>query len=129
MFRKYPSNHQFILYILEQLKRHKELLTTFGEQKRDFIYIDDFIYIIKELLEKNNLVKGEVINVGSGISISLKEIILYLKEKLNSSSEIKFGAIPYRENEMIDFCLDISKLENILNRKLNLKWLEKIIEE
>lgn len=129
LFGKYQSKDKFIPYILEKLKNNQEILTTFGEQKRDFIYIDDFIYIIKELLEKNNLVKGEVINVGSGISISLKEIILYLKEKLNSSSEIKFGAIPYRENEMIDFCLDISKLENILNRKLNLKWLEKIIEE
>lgn len=129
LFGKYQSKDKFIPYILEKLKNNQEILTTYGEQKRDFIYIDDFIQIIKELLEKSNLAEGKVINVGSGISISLKEIILNLKEKLNSKSEIKFGAIPYRENEMMDFCLDIYKLENILNRKLNLEWLEKIIEE
>lgn len=129
LFGKYQSKDKFIPYIVEKLKSNQEILTTYGEQKRDFIHIDDFIQIIKELLEKNNLVKGEVINVGSGISIALKEIILNLKEKLNSKSEIRFGAIPYRENEMKDFCLDISKLENILSRKLKLEWLEKIIEE
>lgn len=129
LFGKYQTKDKFIPYILEKLKNNEEILTTFGEQKRDFIFIDDFVNIIQKLLEKSNLIRGEVINVGSGISISLKDIILYLKEKLNSTSEIKFGAIPYRENEMVNFCLNISKLENILNKELKMKWLEKIIEE
>ena len=129
LFGKYQTKDKFIPYILEKLKNNEEILTTFGEQKRDFIFIDDFVNIIQKLLEKSNLIRGEVINVGSGISISLKDIILYLKEKLNSTSEIKFGAIPYRENEMTNFCLNISKLENILNKELKMKWLEKIIEE
>ena len=129
LFGKYQTKDKFIPYILEKLKNNEEILTTFGEQKRDFIYIEDFIDIIQKLLEKSSLIRGEVINVGSGTSISLKDIILYLKEKLNSTSEIKFGAIPYRENEMMNFCLNISKLENILNKELKMKWLEKIIEE
>ena len=126
LFGKYQTKDKFIPYILEKLKNNEEILTTFGEQKRDFIYIEDFIDIIQKLLEKSSLIRGEVINVGSGTSISLKDIILYLKEKLNSTSEIKFGAIPYRENEMMDFCLDISKLESILNKKLKMEWLEKM---
>lgn len=127
LFGKYQTKDKFIPYILEKLKNNEEILTTFGEQKRDFIYIEDFIDIIQKLLEKSSLIRGEVINVGSGTSISLKDIILYLKEKLNSTSEIKFGAIPYRENEMMDFCLDISKLESILNQELKLKYLEKLV--
>lgn len=126
LFGKYQTKDKFIPYILEKLKTNEEILTTFGEQKRDFIYIEDFIDIIQKLLEKSSLIRGEVINVGSGISISLKDIILYLKEKLNSTSEIKFGAIPYRENEMMDFCLDISKLRGILNKKLKMEWLKKM---
>ena len=128
LFGKYQTKDKFIPYILEKLKNNEEILTTFGEQKRDFIYIEDFIDIIQKLLEKSSLIRGEVINVGSGTSISLKDIILYLKEKLNSTSEIKFGAIPYRENEMMNFCLNISKLESILDKELKLKWLEKISE-
>ena len=126
LFGKYQSKNKVIPYILEKLKNNEEILTTFGEQKRDFIYAGDFVFIIFELLKNSEKIKAKIINVGSGISISLKEIILYLKEKLNSKSEIKFGAIPYRENEMMNFCLDISKLENILNKKLNLKWIDKI---
>ena len=128
LFGKYQTKDKFIPYILEKLKNNEEILTTFGEQKRDFIFIDDFVNIIQKLLEKSSLIRGEVINVGSGTSISLKDIILYLKEKLNSTSEIKFGAIPYRENEMMNFCLNISKLESILDKELKLKWLEKISE-
>ena len=126
LFGKYQNKNKFIPYILEKLKNNEEILTTFGEQKRDFIYVGDFSFIIFELLKNSEKIKGEIINVGSGISISLKEIILYLKDRLNSNSEIKFGAIPYRENEMMNFYLDISKLENILNEKLSLNWLEKI---
>lgn len=126
LFGKYQSKNKFIPYILEKLKNNEEILTTLGEQKRDFIYVEDFAFIIFELLKNSEKIKGEIINVGSGINISLKEIILYLKEKLKSKSEIKFGAIPYRENEMMNFCLDISKLENILNRKLSLEWIDKI---
>ena len=126
LFGKYQNTSKFIPYILEKLRKNEEILTTFGEQKRDFIYAEDFSKIIKDLLKNSEKIRGEVVNVGSGISISLKEIILYLKEKLNSSSEIKFGAIPYRKNEMMNFSLDISKLENILNKKLNLEWKDKI---
>ena len=126
LFGKYQSKNKFIPYVLEKLKNNEEILTTFGEQRRDFIYAEDFAFVIFELLKNSEKIKGEIINVGSGISISLKEIILYLKDKLNSNSEIKFGVIPYRENEMMNFCLDISKLEKILDKKLNLNWLEKI---
>ena len=127
LFGKYQSKNKFIPYILEKLRNNEEILTTFGEQKRDFIYAEDFAFIIFELLKNSEKIKGEIINVGSGRSISLKEIILHLKNKLNSNSGIKFGAIPYRENEMMDFCLNISKLENILNKKLSLNWLEQLI--
>ncbi len=126
LFGKYQNKNKFIPYVLEKLKNNEEILTTFGEQKRDFIYAEDFAYIIFKLLKNSEKIKGEIINVGSGISISLKEIILYLKNKLNSNSEVKFGAIPYRENEMMNFCLDIFKLENILNKKLSLEWINKI---
>lgn len=127
LFGKYQNKDKFIPYILKNLKENKNIKTTLGEQKRDFINISDFVVIIEKLLRKSEKIKGEIINIGSGKSIALKEIILYLKNKLNSKSIVEFGAIPYRENEMMDFCLDISKLENILEEKLEKNWLEQII--
>ena len=114
LYGKYQEKNKFIPYILEKLKNNEEILTTFGEQKRDFLEVIEFVEIIKKLLKKSEKLKGEIINIGSGKSISLKEMILNLKKELKFSSQIKFGAIPYRENEMMDFCLDISKLNKIL---------------
>ena len=57
---------------------------------------------------------------------------MFLKEEFGSKSIINFGAIPYRENEMMDFMLDISKYKKITenNKKLNiLEDMKKYIKE
>ena len=43
----------------------------------------------------------------TGNPISIKELMLLLKDMIGSSSELNFGAIPYRNNELM-----ISKSDN-----------------
>ena len=43
----------------------------------------------------------------------IKEVILYLKEITNSTSSLNFGAIPYRENELMKSETDNSALLNL----------------
>lgn len=112
LFGKYQDNNKFIPYIINQLFENKNIETTPGEQKRDFIYVVDFAKGIGLILESYDNLLGEIINLSSGKSMSLKEIILFCKDYINSNSEIEFGKIPYRENEMMDFRLDITKLKN-----------------
>jgi nucleoside-diphosphate-sugar epimerase len=107
------SKNKFIPYIVEQLRQDMPLDVTLCEQQRDFIYIDDFAKAIHSLLKKANLCRGEIVNVSSGISIPLKEIIETYKEKLQSKSKINYGAKPYRANEIMDLRCDISKLLHI----------------
>ena len=120
-----PMQHKskFIPYILEQLKNNCQLNVSPCEQKRDFIHTEDFAWAISGLL--NNYLKcvGEIVNVSSGESISLKEIIQFCKDELKSVSVINYGAIPYRANEMMDLRCSISKLSDILDIpvKLNMK--------
>lgn len=40
--------------------------------------------------------------VGTGVSTSIKELVQLLKELTGSSSELKFGALPNRENEFAE---------------------------
>lgn len=115
LFGKYQSGDKFIPYIVKQLNAGDEVKTSPGEQKRDFIRADIFAKEIEILLRNSQKSKGEIFNLGSGESLSLKDIILYLKDILNSNSEINFGAFPYRENEMMDFKLDIKKLNRLDN--------------
>lgn len=57
---------------------------------------------------------GEIVNVSSGNSISLKEIIEFYKSELHSTSEVHYGALPYRENEAMDLRCSIGKMNRII---------------
>lgn len=76
-----------------------------GEQRRDFIYIDDvveaFVYILKEL--KNSKYGYKEYEIGSGNSISIKEFVELAKTACNNQTTIlEFGALPYRPHEPMD---------------------------
>ena len=76
--------------------------------------MDDFAEDIHGLLKNYKKCEGEIVNVSSGNSISLKTIIESYKMKLNSISEIHYGALPYRKNESMDLRCDIGKLMTIM---------------
>lgn len=122
-----PLQHKskFIPYVIDCLENNLPLNVSPCEQKRDFIYIEDFAGSIKKLIINYSKCIGEIVNVSSGESISLKEIIEFCKSEMHSTSDINYGAIPYRENEVMDLKCSVEKLSlltkiqikfNILNR-------------
>ncbi len=133
LFGRYQLPNRVIPYIITELLNGREVKLTEGEQKREFNYIDNLIDAI--LLSLNNYeVHGEIINVGCGESIAIREIALKIGNKLESIDKIKFGAIPYRENEIWDMYCDNSKAKRLLgweprinmeNGLINtIKWFE-----
>lgn len=106
---------KFIPYITSRLKSGLPLNVTECEQKRDFIHVRRFAEIIGKLLVNYRKCIGEIVNVSSGSSIPLKSIIEKRRAELKSTSEVNYGAVPYRENEAMDLCCDISKLSSIIN--------------
>ncbi|MCH5230086.1 MAG: NAD(P)-dependent oxidoreductase [Muribaculaceae bacterium] len=115
LYGKYQNPSKFIPYIIGKLKNNEILEVTPCEQRRDFIEARDFSLKIKSLLENYKKCIGEIINVSSGKSISLKELIEKYKEEFNSSSDINYGALPYREGEAMNLSCDISKFTSIIN--------------
>jgi UDP-glucose 4-epimerase len=109
----------FIPALIDSLVNNKNFKMTKGSQKRDFIYIDDLINaIIKASISKKAI--GEIINIGSGNPILLKDLALLIADKLNKKNYIKLGELPYRKNEIMDYVLDIQKAKNIIN------WLPEV---
>ena len=132
LFGKYQNTSKFIPYVIQQLKVNAPLNVTPCEQKRDFIYAEDFAWCIEQLVKNYQKSVGEIVNVGSGESVSLKVIIETAKNEIGSISEINYGALRYRENEVMDLICDISRLEAILNTKLDfnpLRQLKKYIND
>ena len=99
---------------------------TLCEQKRDFIYIDDFVSIIQKILLRHSSFVGEIVNVSSGESFKLKDIIEEIKSLLSSTSKIEYGKIPYRENETMNLNCSIEKLEFLLEEQLNISPLSRL---
>lgn len=129
LFGPGQNENKFIPYIIKQLRENKPLNVSPCEQKRDFIYIEDFTNYIHDILRNYHKCIGEIINVSNGTSISLREIIEFYKHYLKSSSVINYGALPYRENEAMDLCCDISKLLKIIHSNDIMLAFKKNIEK
>ena len=97
-YGKDEPNDRFISNIINKLQNNEDINLTIGTQIRDFIYIDDVINGINSII-KSNLKGYYDIPLGTGEGISIRNLVEYLKNILNSKSKLNFGAIPLRKNE------------------------------
>lgn len=109
---------KFVSKIIKDLapNERKDLELTLGEQKRSFIYIDDVVSAFRTILENIPQLTEDFssFQVGSKNQISIRDFVILTKELCdNTQTNLKFGALPYRKNEAMSVCLDISKLENL----------------
>lgn len=116
VFGPMQAKTKFIPYVVDKLKRNRPLEVTLCEQKRDTLYIHDFCWCISELLKHSERCLGEIVNVSSGESIELKRIIEIAKDYLQSSSEVHYGALPYRANEVMDLRCSVDKLSAMIGK-------------
>lgn len=89
-----------------------ELKLTLGEQHRDFIYIDDVVSAYMTLLDNiDNSDKALMqFDIGSGRSVSIRDFVESVKRITDSTTRLDFGALPYREGEVMHSVADISGL-------------------
>lgn len=118
LFGPLQNKSKFIPYVIEQLKANQPLNVTPCEQKRDFIYVDDFVGGIEQILLHSYAAKGEIVNLGSGESISLKEIIEFCRAELGSTAEVNYGALPYRANEVMDLRCAMEKYRSVTEAEI-----------
>ncbi|MCC7572398.1 MAG: NAD-dependent epimerase/dehydratase family protein [Candidatus Methanofastidiosum sp.] len=99
-----------------------------GEQRRDFIYVDDVISGIISAYKSN--IKYDILNIGTGISYSLNDLVEVINENIGSS--IKPVYVANEIKNYIHVTLgDTKKLEENLNirPKFSLKLgIKKILE-
>jgi nucleoside-diphosphate-sugar epimerase len=86
--------------------------TSRGDQLRDFCYVQDTVDAVFATLA-NPAVRGEVINIGSGRPIRVREVIELIR-RLIGQGEPQFGSIAYRGGENMELYADISKAQALL---------------
>jgi nucleoside-diphosphate-sugar epimerase len=116
IFGPNQGDEMFLPALIQSLLAGKEYPMTYGDQIRDFIYIDDVVDgIFKALLFPNTSDKL-VVNIGAGVSLGIK-YIAHLTARLIHPSKInllKIGAVPYRRNEVMNYCVNIDRARNLL---------------
>ncbi len=109
------SKDKFIPSLIDKLhNKEKFIELTEGTQKRDFIYVKDVVDAYMILLSSKNLLNQySEFEVGSGISIPIKDFVIDVHKIMNSKSELLFGALPLRKDEIMDSVADLTQLERL----------------
>jgi len=109
---------KFVTKIINELASNEDkgIKLTPGEQKRSFIYIDDVVNVFKVILGSINLIEDGFTSfqVGSKHQITIRDFVTLVKDLCgNTKTQLEFGALPYRKNEVMEVSLDITKLEEL----------------
>lgn len=123
---------KFTTHVIKTLLNNAaELKLTLGEQKRDFIYVDDVVAAYEILLENVNK-QAELFQqyeLGSGEAITIREFVETVRQLSGASTQLDFGALPYREGEIMHSVANTERLKLLgWHRQTNLvEGVEKAI--
>ncbi|MFH1968242.1 MAG: SDR family NAD(P)-dependent oxidoreductase, partial [bacterium] len=82
---------------------------------RDFVFIEDIIGAYLTIIKNANDVNGEIFNVGTGVQITIDELVNIIKKITNSAIKPKYGQITPAQTEPKSWVADISKIKEKLN--------------
>ena len=112
-FGPYQSEKAIIPEIIINCLLEKEIKSTEGHQTREFNYVENIIDGFIMAAKKDEAI-GEIINLGSGQDISIKDLILNIHQLTNSNSKLSIGSLKYRPTEIWKMFCENSKSKKIL---------------
>jgi CDP-paratose synthetase len=116
MYGPRDDSAKFTTHVINScLNNVPEIKLTPGEQKRDFIYIDDVVAGYIRLLELANSLPKEFLqyDLGSGDPVSIRHFVETVHCLTANTTRLDFGGIPYRENEIMFSAADVAPLRSI----------------
>jgi len=115
MYGPGDDNKKFLPWVLDQLfGGAKEISLTSGEQKRDFIHVNDVASLYVAVLECPMSSGFSEFDVGTGRLSTIREVVQTLRRlaaDVTGSTglpELRFGAVPYRAGELMEPDINVS---------------------
>ena len=108
------ASDMFLPALIEALLRNQSFAMSRGDQTRDYIFVEELVRACMAAMEADVL--GKVINIGSGDTVSLRDVALLAARVIGNGSEnlLRFGALPYRSNEIMNYSVDITLARELL---------------
>ncbi|ABX09225.1 NAD-dependent epimerase/dehydratase family protein [Prochlorococcus marinus] len=108
---------RFLPFIIKECINKKEFKVTEGYQLRDYCYVKDFTSAIRNCIE-NKSAYGEIINIGSGKPISIREVTNKVVNIIGYGKPL-YGEVAYRDSESMALYPNLEKAKSILNWSAN----------
>jgi UDP-glucose 4-epimerase len=134
----YQSPRAIIAELILKSLRGEPLLTTKGEQTRDFNFVTNLVDGMI-LAATSPGIEGEVINVGSGVEVTIRDLVTLIHRITESKSDLKIGALEYRPGEIWRMFAENTKARTLLGwsprinleagLKLTVDWYRRYLAE
>jgi nucleoside-diphosphate-sugar epimerase len=111
------DDSKFTSYVINNcLLNSSSLELTMGQQKRDFIFIDDVVSAYLTVINRRNQIGDNWFSefeVGSGKPITIRKFVEMVYRMTGSKIVLEFGAIPYRVDEVMYSRANIKALTDL----------------
>jgi UDP-glucuronate decarboxylase len=105
----YEDSRRLVPAVIKALLAGQKQALTPGKQVRDYLHVEDVGAAIAGVMEKR--VTGAV-NVGSGVPITVCDLVTKIGELIGRQDLLDFGAIPYRPDDPMFICANSSRLKS-----------------
>lgn len=121
--------HRIVPQVMRAGIQNKKLQLTYGEQTRDYLFIEDLVQAYIDLSFSQTIKCYDTYNICTGNEISIKNLILTICKVCQFDIELfEFGKIPYRNNESMRFVGNNSKIVSQTNWKPQVKLEQGILK-
>ena len=96
--------------LINQLLEGKKPALTKCEQKWDYLYVEDAAEAICRVAFSPNTTG--IFNLGSGLAVSLREVVELVRDAIDSRLPLGFGEVPYRPDQVMHLQADINHLQH-----------------
>ena len=119
IYSENDNSRKFVNDVLYKILNNSKVINlTDGKQKRDFIHVSDVVGFYLALINSvNNFQNGFYeFEIGTGKATSIKEFVSKAKEIFkNTDTNLNFGSIPSRTNEIMESKANLSKIPKFIN--------------
>jgi UDP-glucose 4-epimerase len=122
-FGPYQSTRAVIPELIVTCLLGKPVVATQGRQTREFNFVTDLVDGMVSAALSDKAI-GEVINLGTGKDIAIRDLVRLIHRKTGSSSELRIGKLSTRPNEIWKMKADASKAKKLLGWKPDVDFEE-----
>ena len=120
------DTNRLIPILINNSLKNKVFPCSNGLQRRDFLFVEDFIDGVFKLTIKKKI-SGEIFNIGSGETKLIKDVILLVRNVIKKGKPL-FGKIKMRKEENMITYPNIDKIKKLIKWKYKVKFREGILK-